>query len=59
MCHLTEPPPPPRTLNPALTPTIEAVLLRALAKDPADRYPTGATLAQALTIAMTAGGGHG
>jgi serine/threonine protein kinase len=59
MCHLTEAPPPPRTLNPALTPAVEAVLLRALAKDPADRYPTGATLAQALAIATTAGGDHG
>ncbi|HYF63894.1 MAG TPA: serine/threonine-protein kinase, partial [Herpetosiphonaceae bacterium] len=59
MCHLTQAPPAPRTLNPALTPAVEAVLLTALAKDPAARYPTGAALAQALAGAQAEGGGHG
>lgn len=38
--RLYEPPPPPRQLNPRITPQLQAVLLRALARDPATRYPT-------------------
>ena len=33
MLHLTEPPPPPRQLKPDLSPELEAVILKALAKD--------------------------
>ena len=46
--HLTLPPTPPRLLNPQLSPATEAVLLKALSKSPADRYPTGAALMAAL-----------
>ena len=49
--HVYEPPPPPRNLNPALPPTVEAVLLQALAKDPADRYQSAAEMAAAITQA--------
>jgi len=35
-------------MNPALTPGLDAFFDRALAKEPADRYPSGASLAQAL-----------
>jgi len=35
-------------MNPALTPGLDAFFDRALAKDPADRYPSGASFAQAL-----------
>lgn len=38
--HLHDRPPPPRDQNPAIPPAVEAVLLRALAKDPAARFPT-------------------
>lgn len=38
--HIYSPPPNPRELNPDLSPAVEAVLLRALAKDPNDRYAT-------------------
>ncbi|HEV2460883.1 MAG TPA: protein kinase [Ktedonobacterales bacterium] len=55
--HLYEAPPPPRTFNPALPPAVEAVLLRALAKDPAQRYPTVAAFAQALRTAARVGAG--
>jgi serine/threonine-protein kinase len=45
------PPPPARSLRPDLSPALEAVLARALAKRPEDRYPTGAALAAALADA--------
>ncbi len=50
--HLTESPVSPRQLNPALSPALEAVLLKALAKDPEARYPSGAALANALDQAL-------
>jgi serine/threonine protein kinase len=48
MLHLTEPPPPPRQLKPDLSPELEAMILKALAKDPEARYASGADLADAL-----------
>lgn len=38
--QIEEPPPPPRELNAAIPPEVEAALLRALAKDPAARFQT-------------------
>lgn len=55
MLHMTEPPPLPRSLRPGLSPELEAVILKALAKDPADRCPTGAALAAAVEAALEAG----
>jgi serine/threonine protein kinase len=52
MLHLSEPPPPPRSVNPQLSSELEAVILKALAKDPAERYPTGAALVNALDQAL-------
>lgn len=40
LSRLREPPIPPRYFLPSLSPALEAVILRALARDPADRYPT-------------------
>lgn len=37
--HLYLPPPDPRGINPNLPPALTPVLLKALAKNPADRYP--------------------
>ncbi|MCG3210450.1 MAG: Serine/threonine-protein kinase PknD [Anaerolineae bacterium] len=54
MLHLTESPPPPRQINPALSPQLEALLLRALAKQPEDRFASGAALAKALAKAVEA-----
>src|SRR4051812_6838056 len=43
--HVYEPPPSPRSILPSLSPEIEALLLRALEKDPAARYQTAADMA--------------
>jgi len=47
--HVYETPPQPRLLNPDLSPLIEAVLLRALQKDPNQRYQTATEMATELT----------
>ena len=56
--HITQPPPAPRGINPRLNEATETVLLKALEKQPADRYQTGqelmATLAEALGKPATA-----
>lgn len=46
--HLTEAPPPPRLINPRLSPQVEAVLLRALNKQAQERYSSGRGLMTAL-----------
>ncbi len=50
--HVTQDPPPPRSKNPALSPAIEAVLYKALQKNPQDRYQTGAAMINALQSAI-------
>jgi serine/threonine-protein kinase len=46
--HVNTPPPPPSTFNPKIPPEVDAIVLRALAKDPAERYPSGTALSTAL-----------
>jgi len=46
------PPPPPCQLRPDLSPAVEAVLLKALAKQPNDRYQRGADMTAALRGAV-------
>jgi CheY-like chemotaxis protein len=46
--HINMQPQPPSTFNAALTPAIDAILLRALAKRPEDRFPDVETFAQTL-----------
>lgn len=46
--HALEPPPDPRSLAPELSLALGAILLKLLAKDPDDRYPTAASLAHDL-----------
>jgi tRNA A-37 threonylcarbamoyl transferase component Bud32 len=53
--HLIEPPPSPRQLNPNLNQATEVVLLRALEKEPAARYPSAAALMDALEVALLGG----
>nr|HID13905.1 hypothetical protein [Anaerolineae bacterium] len=50
--HINEPLPPPTALNPDLPAGIEAVIMRALAKDPGDRYQTAKEFAADLQRAM-------
>lgn len=48
MKHVTEPPIPPRQLVPAIPPGLEALVLQALAKDPAQRPASALEFAEAL-----------
>ena len=50
--HLTLAPPLPSQVNPELSPEVDAVLLRALAKNPEERYQTGVELMDALETAF-------
>jgi serine/threonine protein kinase len=48
---LTAPVPPPSTINPAMPPSVEPVILKALNKAPEERYPSATALVQALAEA--------
>jgi serine/threonine protein kinase len=50
--HLSETPPPPRTVNPSLSVEVEAVMLRVLDKEPMNRFPNGKALVEALENAL-------
>ncbi|HEU0294589.1 MAG TPA: protein kinase [Anaerolineales bacterium] len=54
LLHISEPPIPPRQLRPDINPELEAVILKAMAKKPEERYPTGAALSDALEHALDA-----
>jgi serine/threonine-protein kinase len=53
LAHLTRPPPAPRSINPAIPEAIEVVILKALAKEPNERFATAADMRGALR-ALTA-----
>ncbi len=46
--HVSQPPPDPRSLNPAIPADLAAVLLKALAKSPDQRYPSAQVFISAL-----------
>lgn len=46
--HIEELPPMPRLYNPSIPPALESIILKALSKDPAQRYPSAAAMAKAL-----------
>jgi serine/threonine-protein kinase len=48
--HLFETPRDPRALNPKISPALAAVILRALAKDPSDRFPSVRRMREALEL---------
>jgi serine/threonine-protein kinase len=53
--HLYDPPPPPTSVRPELPPAVDAVVLRALEKEPTARFGSAGELAQALAAAWPLG----
>jgi serine/threonine protein kinase len=56
LLHITQAPPSPRSVNPEVSPAVEAVILKALEKKPQDRYQSGAKLMSALAAAFKSTG---
>ncbi len=54
--HINDELPLPRTIAPSVPPSIERVILKALAKAPSDRYQTAGELVQALVKATSEAG---
>ncbi|MGV0636021.1 serine/threonine-protein kinase PknH/PknJ [Mycolicibacillus trivialis] len=52
MAHLRRPPPQPSAVAPGLGPMFDHVIATAMAKDPAQRYPSGRALAEAAKAAL-------
>ncbi len=48
MQHVSATPPSPLEFNPSIPREVEAIVMKTLAKDPADRFPTATALANAL-----------
>jgi eukaryotic-like serine/threonine-protein kinase len=46
--HVQEAPPPPRSVRPGLPASVEAIIVKSLAKNPNDRYANGEEMARAL-----------
>ncbi len=57
--HIYAAPPPPSELNPEVPPEVDAVLMKALEKEPAARYDTPNQLIQAFEYAITQSGLQG
>ncbi|WP_420640953.1 protein kinase domain-containing protein [Candidatus Leptofilum sp.] len=53
MKHMHETPPPPRHLQPGLPVAVQSVIIKAIAKQPDDRYQTAEAFAAALRRATT------
>jgi serine/threonine protein kinase len=53
--HMSEPPPSVTALRPDLPPAVDAVLARAMAKDPDERYPSCTEFAEAVRAALGVG----
>ncbi len=56
-CHLNQEPPRPSSVRPDLPGSFDPVLLRALAKDPADRWPSCEEMGEAINLAYRAARG--
>ena len=54
--HIYTPPTPPSQINAELTPALDDVLLKALAKEPSQRYQTAITLMRDLKLALAESG---
>jgi predicted Ser/Thr protein kinase len=53
--HVNDQPDPPSAHRPGVSPELEAVTIRALAKDPGDRYPSAEAFRAAIAAARGAG----
>ncbi len=53
LSHISNPPPPPSTLRPDLSPDVERVILKTLEKKPEDRFKTATEFAEALRAAYS------
>lgn len=54
LMHVQAPLPSPRDVNPSISEAVERILIKALAKDPADRFASAGELAQTLEITVQA-----
>lgn len=54
--HVSEPPPPLRSIDPAIPPELEAVVMRSLAKKLGERYPDCESMIRDLDRVMAPGG---
>ena len=54
--HITQPPPPPRSRNPAVPEALEAIILKALAKSPGERFGNMVEFENALAGVKTGDG---
>ena len=52
LMHMQDPPPPPRQFNPSMSPAVERLILKSLAKVPEDRFPSVAALDDAYQRAV-------
>ncbi|HEY7985221.1 MAG TPA: serine/threonine-protein kinase, partial [Ktedonobacterales bacterium] len=52
--HIYENPPPPSAINPRISPAVQSVVLKALAKEPAHRFQHALEFASALELAVDA-----
>lgn len=52
LCHLTKPVPDPRDVMPSLSPATSAIVMRAMAKEPEERFQTPAEMEKALQTAL-------
>ena len=52
--HVEDPPPSPRSINPAISPAFDRLILRCMAKHPDDRPATGEQLADELAAVLRA-----
>jgi serine/threonine-protein kinase len=59
LSHIRNPPPAPRSVNPRVPERLEAIILRAIEKDPAQRYQTVGDLLDDLDVVSSQGASTG